>query len=213
MNKEEKQVRENIIKACLTLEKKGLNQGKAGNISVRWKDGMLITPSGVSYEGMKAKDIVFVDNNGKYQGIWKPSSEWIFHLDILKNRKEFNVVVHNHPAYGSGMSILRKDIKPYHYMIGFMGGDTIKCSTFAPPGTKELSKAALKALKDRKACLLANHGTISCGKDLEEAMFLTEEFEILCKQITIARINGKPKLVENKYMKLIVEAIKSYGKY
>jgi L-fuculose-phosphate aldolase len=213
MNKKEKQIRESIIEACLTLEKKGLNQGKAGNISVRWNGGMLITPSGVSYEGMKAKDIVFVDNNGKYQGIWNPSIEWNFHLDILKNRKEFNAVIHNHPAYGSGMSILRKDIKSYHYMIGFMGGDTIKCSTFAPPGTKELSKAALKALKNRKACLLANHGTISCGKDLEEALFLSEEFEILCKQITIARINGKPKLVESKYMKLIVEAIKSYGKY
>ena len=213
MNKKEKKIRESIIEACLTLEKKGLNQGKAGNISVRWNGGMLITPSGVSYEGMKAKDIVFVDNNGKYQGIWNPSIEWNFHLDILKNRKEFNAVIHNHPAYGSGMSILRKDIKSYHYMIGFMGGDTIKCSTFAPPGTKELSKAALKALKNRKACLLANHGTISCGKDLEEALFLSEEFEILCKQITIARINGKPKLVESKYMKLIVEAIKSYGKY
>jgi L-fuculose-phosphate aldolase len=76
-----------------------------------------------------------------------------------------------------------------------------------------LSTTVLKALKDRKACLLANHGTISCGKDINEALFLTEEFEVLCKQITIANINGKPKLVENKYMKVIIEAIKSYGKY
>jgi L-fuculose-phosphate aldolase len=213
MNKQEKNIRESIIDASLILERKKLNQGKAGNISVRWKNGMLITPSGIPYEGMKAKDIVFVDNKGKSEGIWRPSVEWRFHLDILKNRKEFNVVVHNHPAYGSGMSMLRKDIKAYHYMIAFMGGDTIRCSAFAPPGTQELSKTALKALKDRKACLLANHGAISCGKDIKEALFLTEEFEVLCKQITIANINGKPKLVENKYMKVIIEAVKSYGKY
>ena len=213
MNKLENKIRKSIIDASLLLERKKFNQGKAGNISIRWKNGMLITPSGISYEGMKPKDIVFVDSKGRYEGIWKPSSEWRFHLDILKNRKEFDVIIHNHPAYGSGMSILRKDIKAYHYMIGFMGGDTIRCSTFAPPGTEELSKAALKALRDRKACLLANHGTISCGKDLDEALFLTEEFEILCKQITIAKINGSPKLVEKKYMKIIIEAIKSYGKY
>ena len=195
------------------LKKKKLNQGKSGNISIRWKNGMLITPSGIPYEGMKVKDIVFVDNEGKSEGIWKPSIEWKFHLDILKTRKDFNVVIHNHPAYGSGMSMLRKDIKAYHYMIAFMGGDTVRCSTFAPPGTQELSKAVLKALKNRKACLLANHGAITCGIDIEEALLLTEELEALCKQITIANINGKPKLVEKKYMKVIIEAIKSYGKY
>ena len=213
MRKNEIKIRKQIIEACLLMEKKALNQGKAGNISVRWKDGMLITPSGISYQGMKTKDIVFVDSKTKPHGIWKPSSEWRFHFDILKVRKEFDAVVHNHPAYGTGMSVLRKDIKAYHYMIAFLGGDTIKCSTFAVPGSQELSDAAIKALKGRKACLLANHGTITCGKNLDEAMFLTEEFEILCKQITIAKINGKPQLVEKKHMKKIIEAIKMYGKY
>ena len=213
MNKQEENIRKSIIDASLLLEKKKLNQGKSGNISIRWKNGMLITPSGIPYEGMKVKDIVFVDNEGKSEGIWTPSIEWKFHLDILKTRKDFNVVIHNHPAYGSGMSMLRKDIKAYHYMIAFMGGDTVRCSTFAPPGTQELSKAVLKALKNRKACLLANHGAITCGIDIEEALLLTEELEALCKQITIANINGKPKLVEKKYMKVIIEAIKSYGKY
>jgi L-fuculose-phosphate aldolase len=94
-----------------------------------------------------------------------------------------------------------------------LGGDSIRCSTFAIPGSQELSNVAIKALKGRKACLLANHGAITCGKDLEEALFLTEEFEILCKQITIAKLNGKPQLVEKRHMKKIIEAIKSYGKY
>ena len=106
MTKNEIKIRKQIIEACLLMEKKGLNQGKAGNISVRWKDGMLITPSGISYEGMKAKDIVFVDSKTKSHGIWKPSSEWRFHFDLLKGRKEFEAVVHNHPCYGTGMSIL-----------------------------------------------------------------------------------------------------------
>jgi|TARA_X000000368_G_C23055840_1_gene723814 L-fuculose-phosphate aldolase len=213
MLKKEIIIRNKIIQACLDMEKKGLNQGKAGNISVRWKDGMLITPSGISYEGMKAKDIVFVDAKTKSHGLWSPSSEWRFHFDILQKRKEFNTVIHNHPAYGTGMSMLGKDIKAYHYMIAFLGGDSIRCSTFAIPGSQELSNVAIKALKGRKACLLANHGAITCGKDLEEALFLTEEFEILCKQITIAKLNGKPQLVEKRHMKKIIEAIKSYGKY
>ena len=119
----------------------------------------------------------------------------------------------DHPSYCTCRSILRKDIKAYHYLISFLGGATIKCSTFSVPGSQELSDAAIKALKGRKACLLANHGTITCGKNLDEAIFLTEEFEILCKQITIAKINGKPQLVEKKHMKKIIEAIKMYGKY
>ncbi len=97
-------------------------------------------------------------------------------------------------------------------MIAFFGGDTVPCAKFAPPGSQELSDNAVKALKKYKACLLANHGVIVTGSDLEEALILTEELEVLCQQITIAKINGTPKLVGNKDMKKIIEAVKTYGK-
>ena len=212
INEKEYVLRQSIIDAALALEKKKLNQCKSGNISIRWKDGLLITPSGISYNKLKPEDIVFVDKNKKHYGKWKPSSETPFHFDILKSKKEINVVIHTHSPYGTGLSILGKPIPCFHYMIAFFGGDTVPCAKFAPPGSQELSDNAVKALKRYKACLLANHGVIVTGSDLEEALILTEELEVLCQQITIAKINGTPKLVGKKDMQKIIEAVKTYGK-
>ena len=212
MNKKELTIRKDIINAALALEIKKLNQGKAGNISVRWNGGLLITPSGIAYDKLKPEDIVFVDKNKKYHGKWKPSSETPFHFDILENKKEMDVVIHTHAPYGTGFSILGKPIPCFHYMIAFFGGDAVPCAKFALPGSQELSDNAVKALKKHKACLLANHGVIVTGSDLEEALFLAEELEVLCQQITIAKMNGTPKLVGSKDMKKIIEAVKTYGK-
>jgi len=212
MNKAEEKIRNKIIDTAKKLGLKKLNHGKAGNISVRWKDGLLITPSGISYDKIKPKDIVFIDKNKSHHGIKKPSIETPFHFDIIKNKKDVNCVVHTHAPYASGFSILGKPIPCYHYMIAFFGGDDIPCAKFAIPGSQELSNYAVKALKNRKACLLANHGVIITGKDIDEAAFLAEELETLCKQITIAKINGTAKLVGKRDMKKIIEAVKTYGK-
>ena len=93
MNKKELTIRKDIINAALILERKKLNQGKAGNISVRWDGGLLITPSGIAYDKLKPEDIVFVDKNKKYHGKWKPSSETPFHFDILKNKKDMDIFI------------------------------------------------------------------------------------------------------------------------
>ena len=212
MNKKELTIRKNIISTALELEKKNLNQGKAGNISVRWNGGILITPSGMDYHKLKPNDIVFIDNKGKSHGKRKPSVETPFHYDILKYKKEIDTVIHTHAPYSTGLSILGKPIPCYHYMIAFFGGDSVPCAKFDVPGSQQLSNYAVKALKKHKACLLANHGIIVTGSGLEEALFLTQELEVLCKQITIAKINGTPKLVEKKKMKIIIEAVKTYGK-
>lgn len=212
MNKAEEKIRNKIIDTAKKLGLKKLNHGKAGNISVRWKDGLLITPSGISYDKIKPKDIVFIDKNKSHHGIKKPSIETPFHFDIIKNKKDVNCVVHTHAPYASGFSILGKPIPCYHYMIAFFGGDDIPCAKFAIPGSQELSNYAVNALKNRKACLLANHGVIITGKDIDEAAFLAEELETLCKQITIAKINGTAKLVGKRDMKKIIEAVKTYGK-
>ena len=212
MNKKELTIRKDIIKAALILERKKLNQGKAGNISVRWNGGLLITPSGIAYDKLKPEDIVFIDKNMKHHGKWKPSIENHFHLDILNNKKDVHAVIHTHAPYGTGFSILGKPIPCFHYMIAFFGGDTVTCAKFALPGSQELSDNAVKALKKHKACLLANHGVIVTGSDLEEALFLAEELEVLCQQITVAKMNGAPNLVRKKDMEKIIEAVKTYGK-
>ena len=204
MFKTEINLRKKIVQTCLNMEIKGLNQGKTGNVSNRWQGGILITPSGVEYSKLKYTDIIFIDNNGFVKGDGEPSTEWRFHLNILKNRKDVESVIHNHPIYGTGFSMLRKEIKSLHYLIGLFGGHNIRCASFKLPGTQELSNEILLSLKKRKACLISNHGTITLGKNLDEAIYLAEQFEALCKQITIANINGKPKSIDNKkkYSKL-----------
>ena len=212
MEKKEKFLRKKIIQTCLTIDSKKLNQGKTGNVSNRWKNGMLITPSGVDYKKLNYTDIVFVDINGKIIGEGVPSIEWRFHLNIIKKRKEIDSIIHNHPIYGTGFSILRKEIKSFHYLIGLFGGANIKCTKFKMPGTEELSDEVFKSLKNRKACLIANHGAITLGKDLDEALYLAEQFEALCQQITIANINGNPKFIDHKEMKIIIKKLKHYNK-
>jgi len=210
--KKESIIRNKIIKTCLILEKKNLNQCRSGNVSHRWKEGMLITPSGMPYNKINKNDIVFIDKNKNFVGKRKPSIEWQFHYDIYKSKKEVNTVIHNHSPYASGISILRQNIEPYHYMIAFLGGIDVKCTKFAIPGSKQLSNFVIKALKNRKTCLLANHGSVIIGENFDETIDLTQELETLCKQITIARINGKPKLVSKSNMKKIIKSAKYYGK-
>ena len=212
MTNKEKNIRKKIIQSALDLEKKGLNQCKAGNISVRWKTGMLITPSGMEYSKLKISDIVYVDKNFKTDGKRKPSIETPFHMGILKNKKDVNTIIHTHAPYGTALSINGKTIPCYHYMIAFFGGIDIKCAKFALPGSYALAKEAVKALKNRKVCLLSNHGIIVTGSNVSEALHLTEELEVLCKQITIAKINGTPKLVSENNMNKVLKAIKTYGK-
>ena len=103
MNRQE--LSQKIIDTCLEMTRLGLNQGTAGNVSVRYKDGMLITPTGMPYHLMKPENIVYVDGKGKHEENKLPSSEWQFHLAVYQARPEANAVVHNHSINCAGLSI------------------------------------------------------------------------------------------------------------
>src|SRR6202161_2397481 len=141
--------------ACRRMNALGINQGTSGNISLRHDAGMLVTPTSVPYETMQPEQIVFMGLDGSFDPRQRPSSEWRFHLDILKARPEVNAVVHAHPPYATTLAIMGLEIPPVHYMIACAGGDTIRCAPYATYGTQQLSEHAVKALEGRAACLLA----------------------------------------------------------
>ena len=204
-------IRQSIIKACRDMAGLGVNQGTAGNVSVRWRDGLLITPSGLPYEEMAAADIVFMGMDGGYSHDLAPSSEWRFHRDILSHRPEINAVVHAHPIYCTAFAMCGKAIPAAHYMIAAAGGPTIPCARYESYGTPELSAAVLQAMEGRNCALLANHGMIATGPDLAKALWLAVEMETLAHQYAVALRIGTPLILDDAEIARTVEKFKNYG--
>ena len=203
--------RQAIIDACRQMNALGINQGTSGNISVRHGDGLLITPTSVPYEAMTPEQIVFMDMNGAFTDGQRPSSEWRFHLDILRARPEVEAVVHAHPTYCTILAIMGLEIPPIHYMIAAAGGPNIRCSPYATYGTPELSAHAVQALEGRFACLLGHHGMIAVGPSLAKAMWLAVEVETLARQYHGCLQIGKPPLLPMDEIERVRVKMMGYG--
>ena len=202
-----------IIKYSKMLNSKKLSALRSGNISLRYKDGFLITPSGKKYSSLKNRDIIFVSLNGyfdKKKGI--PSSEWKFHQDIYRNKKEAKAIVHAHSTCATAVSTHKRGIPSFHYMVAMAGGHDIKCAKYATFGTRDLSKNILKALKGRKACLISNHGQIAFEENLSKAFELAEEVENIALQYITSFKLGKPKILSINEMKKVLSKAKNYKK-
>ena len=193
--------RNQIIEYSLKLNSTNLSPLRSGNISLRIIEddieGYLITPSGKKYETLKPEDIVFLGLNEdeKNDSTNKPSSEWRFHRDIYRNKIEANAIVHAHSPHATAVTSHGKPIPPFHYMIALAGGDDIKCAEYATFGTEQLSKNIIRALENRSACLMSNHGQVAFGKNLEDAFELAQEIENICHQYTIALKLCQPKIL------------------
>ena len=211
MTASELEKRQAIIDACRRMNASGINQGTSGNISLRHGDGLLITPTSVPYDVMTPEQIVFMAMDGSFAPGRKPSSEWRFHLDILKSRGEVNAVVHAHPPYATILAIMGLEIPPVHYMIAAAGGDTIRCAPYATFGTAELSDHAVRALEGRLACLLDHHGMITIGKTLDKAMWLAVEVETLARQYHGCLQIGKPPLLSGAEIERVRQRMAGYG--
>jgi L-fuculose-phosphate aldolase len=213
-----KNEREQLLKIAQKLIATGLNKGTAGNCSVRFEDGFLVTPSGMAVEDMTAASMVKMQFDGSYEANKIPSSEWRFHCDILRpdtlsSRPEINAVIHTHSMFATTLACLHKDIPPFHYMIAVTGAATIRCAPYALFGTQVLSDHALAALYHSKACLLANHGMIALGRDLEDALAVTVEVENLCEQYWRALQLGEPHILTEAEMREVFQQFKGYGKW
>ena len=157
--------------------------------------------------------MVWMDFAGNATGSRQPSSEWRFHMDILKSKPEVNAVIHTHSMFATTLSTFRKDMPAFHYMIALAGGDSIRCAPYALFGSQQLSDNAIAALRDRKACLLANHGMIAVGETLEKALNITQEVETLCEQYLRALQVGVPHILTKLEMLEVQEKFKTYGSW
>ncbi len=202
-----------LIAASLKMNDLGLNQGKSGNLSLRVPGGLLITPSGMDYDRLAPADIVFMDSRGNVpDGQRKPSSEWRFHCDILKARPEAGAIVHAHALHSTTIACLRRPIPAFHYMVAVAGGRTIRCADYATFGTKALSNKALAALKNRKACLMANHGMLALGETLDAALALAVEVETLAAMYWRTLQVGEPVILPDAEMRTVLKKFATYGK-
>ncbi|MFV0335117.1 MAG: class II aldolase/adducin family protein [Tropicimonas sp.] len=199
-------LRQSIIDNCLRMNEIGLNQGVAGNISVRDGDVMLITPTSVPYDELRPEDIVEMPLDGEY-GAWSgpkpPSSEWRFHLDIMRSRPDVQAIVHSHPMYCTSIAITRRAIPACHYMIAAFGGKDVRCADYATYGTSELSENVLVAMRGRTACLLANHGSICVGRSLSDAMWRAVELETIAQQYFNAMLMGNVAILSDEQIETV----------
>jgi L-fuculose-phosphate aldolase len=207
----EQRVRKRIIQTCIEISAIGLNRGTSGNVSVRFGDGFLITPSGLPYEETYPIDIVAMSFNGSAIGRRKPSSEWRFHRDILAARPDIAVVLHTHSAFATTLACLGRGVPAFHYMVAVTGAKSIRCAPYATFGSQELSDNAVMGLHGARACLLANHGMIVLGDDLKGALRLGVEVEALCEQYWRALQIGEPNILSDEEMERVLEKFRSYG--
>lgn len=212
MTEAELTLRRQMVQTCRKMNETGINQGTAGNLSVRHGDGFLITPSSLPYDGMEPDDLVEMGWDGTYSGR-RPSSEWRFHRDILKARPDVNVVLHCHSAFATSVACHHRTIPAFHYMVGVMGGNTLRCARYATFGTQALSDAAIEALEGRMACLLGQHGQISLGTTLEGALWMAVEVETLARMYVQALALGEPPVLPDDEMERVIAQMKrmSYG--
>ena len=209
------EAKKSVCEAGKKLLQEGLVKGTWGNISLRFdKNIMIITPSGLDYENLTADDMVVVNyHTYEYEGKHNPSSEMKLHGEIYKNRRNVNAVIHTHQQNASTVAAARKEIPPILDDMAQIIGPSVKVADYALPGTKKIVKATLKALKGRNAALMANHGAVVIGRDLNEAFVAAEVLEKTAKAFIEASFLGEAKSI-NKFEAWFMHQyyIKKYSK-
>ncbi|MGE5513842.1 MAG: class II aldolase/adducin family protein [Bacteroidota bacterium] len=208
----EDRARREVLETALAMSRRGLSPGRSGNVSRRFRDGMLITPSGQTYASILPADIVFVGDDGAVTaGQKKPSTEWRFHLAAYRARPDIGGVVHTHSLHATVLACAGKSIPAFHYMVAVAGGNDVPLVPYATFGSKELARHIAKGLKDRDACLMANHGQIAVGDTCGKALELAAEVENLAEQYVKVLTLGDPILLDDAEMQRVTEQFESYG--
>jgi L-fuculose-phosphate aldolase len=210
----EKAVRESIIARGANVVAAGLGGALMGDISARFEDSLLITPSGANYADLRPAMIALMPLVGEY-GAWKgprkPTGEWRIHLDIVRARPDIGAIVRFQSPYATALAMARKPIPAAHSMIALFGAPIVRCAKYAPAGTKELAGLTLEALDQSHAVLLSNYCALTTGPTLEAALVRARELETLARLYAIALSLGRPAILSDEEVGRIGERLKSNG--
>lgn len=209
----ERGIRMRLVVAARRLSAGGLNTGTAGNLSARMPAGYIITPSALAYDALSPEDLVFMGDDWTHSGGQRPAStEWRLHRDLYRSRPDVHAVVHTHSPYATTMACLHRGIPAFHYEVAHAGGPDIRCGAYATFGTQQLSDSAIAALEGRRACLIGNHGAVTVGESLDQALELAEKVESLARMYWQALQVGEPVLLDEVEMARVAERFSTYGK-
>ena len=208
----ETDARRDVLDTALAMSRQGLSPGRSGNVSVRFANSVLITPSGMAYAAITTADIVHVTLDGvAAAGQRKPSSELHFHLATYRARPDIGAIVHTHSLHATVLACARRAIPAFHYMVAVAGGDDIPLVPYATFGTDELARHVATGLAHCNACLMANHGQIAVGSTCAEALALAAEVEVLAEQYVKVLTLGSPHILARDEMARVLERFAGYG--
>jgi L-fuculose-phosphate aldolase len=174
------QAREDVVRTCRELAAAGLVVGTSGNVSVRVGDLVAASPSGVDYAELAA-DLIGVHrlDGTAVEAPLRPTSELPLHLGIYA-ATGVAAIVHTHPVAATALSTLADELPAIHYQVAMFGGP-VAVAPYATYGSDELARNVVAALRDRTACLMANHGAVTTGPDLGSALAASRYLEWLCE--------------------------------
>ena len=209
---EETKLRTRMVEVMLAMDARGLNRGTSGNVSARFGEGMLVTPSGVPPERLSPEALVFVGADDRIpEGQLKPSSEWRMHMQILRRRPDVGGVVHCHSRHATILACAGRPIPAVHYMVGVSGGASVPVAPYATFGSEALADAVVAALDGRNAALMANHGQIAVAPSLSHALLIAEEIEEQAAVYWGCLAIGGPNILSDDQMAEIMTQFRAYG--
>ena len=203
-------IKNKIIKATKQMTTIGFNIGSEGNISHRYDQKILITPSGIDNLDLTIAKISEVDIEGEVKNGIEPSSEIFMHSYLYKKYPEIHSIVHCHSNWATILSCFGIKIPSFHYMVAEFGGNDVKCAKYATFGTKELARNIIQVMKNRNACLISNHGQLTMGQNIESALHLSIALEKLSKQYYFCSLKKNFNVLGNKEMEKVVKLFGDY---
>jgi L-fuculose-phosphate aldolase len=210
-------IQEQVAQLYKALGEHNLIEGSSGNVSALLSSDdetsprMTITPSGGDPSLTEEADFVTVGMDGTWSGSVAPSSEWEMHAAAYRTVPNTRFVVHTHSDACTALACLGEALPPFHYMVLTFGGSDVRCAPYVTFGTSALAALAAEALRDRTACLLANHGALLCAPTADVAFDRMVLLESLCRQYLFARMAGTPRLLTPQQLDEARERFKTYG--